>query len=412
MPGLVPDRRTLPVQLGLLLALALLAAACGTPAGGRAPTPTPVPSSTPTPQPLLAVVDQGSPLNTLLLITLNGQPMAQTLISKNAVIAGTTATEVAYENNGQLQALRSDGQVVTLGSMSGFKGGRVVLSPDGKQWMWSTFNRQSGDQIHTFVYLNDRLVADDVLQGRFFEPVAWTKEGVVFEEAQMGLTGYQPFDLVTGRTLLLQPGKQSAGNPPQGQQLTSETCLYGDLSDGGTVACRTPGGSLVTSTASLQITPASGAAFGVTLPAPQFAQAGAISILPSALQSSGSSPVPGPGEAVVGGATLAGATSGGQGEVYTTAIINLGTHAVTPLPTAGLRPGAGSWTWLSPTELIAYRPAGAAGGAAGIYLANTNGGTTVVWPQGTPVGLLDQGGASSSSPKPSPSGSASPGAVI
>lgn len=396
------------VRLGLVLTLALLAAACGTPSARPSPTPTPVPSPTPTPQPLVAVVDEGSPLNTLLLITLNGDPVAQTLISKNAVIAGTTATEVAYENDGQLQALRNDGEVVTLGSMAGFKGGRVVLSPDGKQWMWSTYNRQGGDQIHSFIYLDDRLVADDLLAGRFFEPVAWTKQGVVFEEARMGLTGYQPFDLVTGRTMLLQPGRQSAGNPPQGSALTPETCLYGSLSDDGTLVCRTPASGVDTSTASLQFTPASGASWSVDLPAGPFTQAGAISILPSALQASTSAP----GEAVVGGATLAGAARGGQGEVYSTALIDLSTHALTPLATAGLRPGAGPWTWLSPSELITYRPAGATGGAAGIYLANTSGGASELWPQGTPVGLLDQGGATSNSPKPSPSGSPSPGAVI
>ncbi|MBO0708755.1 MAG: hypothetical protein J2P44_10350 [Candidatus Dormibacteraeota bacterium] len=408
MPGPVPDRQTFTLRLGLVLALALLAAACGTPGARPSPTPAVSPTPTPTPQPLLAVVDQGSPLNTLLLINLSGQPVAQTLISKNAVIAGTTATEVAYENNGQLQALRSDGEVVTLGSMTGFKGGRVVLSPDGKQWMWSTYNRQSGDQVHSFVYLNNRLVADDLLQGRFFEPVAWTKKGVVFEEAEMGLTGYQPFDLVTGRTLLLQPDKQSAGNPPQGPQLTSESCFYGDLSDDGTLACRTPSGSVVTSTDSVQVTPTSGAPFNVNLPMGQFTQAGAISILPSALQTSSSAP----GQAVVGGATLAGATSGGQGEAYSTAIVNLATHAVTPLPTGGLRPGAGSWTWLSPTQLITYRPSGATGGAPGIYIANTSGGVSALWPQGTPVGLLDQGGSSSNSPQPSPSGTPSPGGII
>ena len=204
-------------------------------------------------------------------------------------------------------------------------------------------------------------------------------------------------------------GKQSAGNPPQGPQLTPETCLYGDLSDDGTVACRTPSSTVITSTASLQFTPASGASYSVDLPIGQFTQAGAISILPGALQAATSGA---PSEAVVGGATLAGATTGGRGEVYTTALINLATHALTPLAAAGLRPGAGSWTWLSPTELITYRPAGATGGAAGIYLANTNGGTAEVWPQGTPVGLLDQGGATSNSPKPSPSGSPSPGAVI
>lgn len=407
MPGPVLDRQKLPVQLGLVLALALLLAACGTPAARHSPTPTPVPSPTPTPQPLVAVVDQGSPLNTLLLINLNGQAVAQTLISKSAVIAGTTADEVAYESGDQLQALRSDGQVVTLGSMDGFKGGRVVLSPNGKQWMWSTYNRQGNDQIHSFIYLDNRLVADDVLQGRFFEPVAWTEKGVVFEEADMSLSGYQPFDLVTGRTQLLQANDQSAGNPPQGPQLTSQACLYGDLSGDDTLACRTPSGTTVTSTASLQVTQPSGASFAVPLPVPQFAEAGAISILPPALQTSS----PAPSEAVVGGATLAGAASSGRGEMYTTAVINLTTHVLTPLPTPGLRPGAGSWTWLSPTELITYRPAGAAGGAAGIYIANTNGGVSALWPQGTPVGLLDQGGASSNSPKPSPSGSPSPAVI-
>lgn len=404
MRGLLGDRQTFSLRLALALALSLLVVACGTPDARPTPTP-PSPTPTPTPQPLLAVVDQGSPLDTLLLITLNGEPVAQTLISKDAVIAGTTSDEVAYESDGRLQALRSDGQVLTLGTLDGFKGGRVVISPNGKQWMWSTYNRQNGDQIHTFVYLNSRLVADDVLQGRFFEPVAWTSKGVVFEEALFGSGGYQPFDLVTGRTELLQPQDQSAGSAPRGRELTPATCLYADLAENGTVACRVPSGNVPTSTEAVQFTPPAGAApFSVTLPIGHFTEAGAISFLPPAAQSQG----PAPTEAVVGGATLAGANSGGQGETYLTAIINLQTHAITPLPTAGLRPGDGSWTWLSPTELIAYRPAGATGGAPGIYIASTSGGASLLWPQGTPVGLLDQGGASSSSPRPSPSGSPSP----
>jgi len=334
--------------------------------------------------------------------------VAQTLISKSAVIAGTTATEVAYEDGGRLQALQSDGQVVILGSMDGFKGGRVVLSPNGKQWMWSTYNVQGGGQVHSFIYLDDRLVADDVLQGRFFEPVAWTQRGVVFEEAQMGPSGYQPFDLVTGRTMLLQPQDQSAGNPPQGTNLTSQSCLYGDLADDGSLVCRVPSGTVITSTEGLQFTLASGDSFSVALPLGQFTEAGAISFLPSAFQTSNSTTP----EAVLGGATLAGAATGGQGESYQTAIINLATHALTFLPTPGLRPGAGSWAWLSTTQLITYRPAGASGGDPGIYIASTTAAAARLWPQGTPVGLLDQGGASSQSPQPSPSGSANPSGII
>lgn len=408
MPGLVADRQTLPVRLGLVLALGLLAVACATPFARPTPTPTPVPSPTPTPQPLLAVVDQGSPLNTLLLINFNGQPVAQTLISKGAVIAGTTANEVAYEDSGRLQALQSNGQVVILGSMDGFKGGRVVLSPNGKQWMWSTYNVQGNGQVHSFIYLDDRLVADDVLQGRFFEPVAWTQRGVVFEQALMGLGGYQPFDLVTGKTVLLQPQDQSAGNPPQGLNLTPQTCLYADLSAEGSIVCRVPTGADVTSTQSLAFTLASGDSFDLTLPPGPFAEAGAISFLPSTLQTSS----PASGEAVVAGATLAGATTAGQGEVYETAIVDLATHTLTPLPTPGLRPGAGEWTWLSTSELIAYRPPGATGGAPGVYIAGTSKPAVLLWPQGTPVGLLDQAGASSSSPQPSPSGSANPAGVV
>lgn len=407
MRALFGDRRTFSLRLALALSLTLLVVACGTPDARPSPSPTPVPTPTPTPQPLLAVVDQGSPLNTLLLITLSGEAVAQTLIAKDAVIAGTTSDEVAYESDGRLQALRSDGQVLTLGTLDGYKGGRIVISPDGKQWMWSTYNRQNGDEVHTFVYLESQLVADDVLQGRFFEPVAWTSQGVVFEEAEFGSGGYQPFDLVTGRTMLLQPRDQSAGSAPRGRELTPVTCLYADLAEDGSVVCRVPSGTDATTTESLQFTPpAGGAPFSVTLPAAQFAEAGGISFLPAAAQNPG----PAPTEAVVGGATLAGANSGGKGESYVTAIVNLQTHAITPLPTAGLRPGDGSWTWLSPTELIAYRPPGATGGAPGIYIASTSGQAAPLWPQGTPVGLLDQGGASSSSPRPSPSGSPSPAA--
>jgi hypothetical protein len=60
-----------------------------------------------------------------------------------------------------------------------------------------------------------------------------------------------------------------------------------------------------------------------------------------------------------------------------------------PFGPAGLRPGEGSWTWLSDGSLIAYRPVGAAGGDPGIYLISEGGLAKKVAASGIPIGVLN-----------------------
>ena len=232
-----------------MLLVGLLLVACG---GTARPSPSPTPpqpSPTPTPQPLVAVLQTGSPDYILRLVTLQGQEVARTLVSKNVAIAGTGGDEVGFVDRGKMQALRRDGQVLQLGTMQGWKGGRVLLSPDGQHWMWTTYNQESAGTVHSFLYLDDRLVADAAEPaGRWLEPVAWTARGVVLEQAMLGIGGYDPYDLVTGPTMLIQPQQQTPGSAPTGQQLTPQTCLYADLASDGTIACRTPGANPQTTT--------------------------------------------------------------------------------------------------------------------------------------------------------------------
>ena len=396
--------------LAALTACLLLAACGGTSRPSPSPTSSLTPTATPTPQPLLVVLQPGSPDDVLRLVTLTGQEVTRTLVSRNVVIAGTTGDEVGFADQGRMEALRTDGQVIQLGKLPGWKGGRVVLNPNGKDWVWTTYNQESGTSVHAFLYLDESIVADaDEPPGHWLDPVAWTSQGVVLEEAMLGLGGYLPYDLVTGPTLLVQPQQQTVGSAPKGRQLTTAACLYADLSGNGTVACRVPGGSVET-TSVLQIQAPGGAPVSLPLPAGRFAAAGAISFRPT------QNATDAPREAVVGGATLAGANTGGQGEVYETDLVNLQTRVLTPLSTPGLRPGAGSWAWISPTQVVCYRPAGAAGGAPGIFIAGGSGPLQQVTSSGTPVGMIDQGATSSPSPSPSsslqpspaPSGSGSP----
>lgn len=364
--------RSVPVTRGkyVLAALAalVLAAACGLPQAR--PTPTPTPSPTPTPQPVVAIVQPGSPKDVLRLVSLDGREVARTLIPQGAPIAGVGGQEVGFVDHEVLRALRADGQVVQLGTLAGFKAGsRVVLSPDGKQWLWST-SQQRGDGLHSVVYLNNTLLADSTEPDRVLQPVTWTKKGPIVEHAVVGAGGYQLFDVTSGPADLL--NTDTGGRTA----LTDGSCLFAALADDGAVACRVPGPSFATTTA-LRITPSGGQPVNVPMPADRMSQVGGVSFRPGQAAT-----------VVLGGSPAKAATSGGQGEVYETDLIDVASAALRPFGQPGLRPGDGQWAWLPNGSVICYRPANAAGGDPGVYIVQLGGGVQQLTPSGRPVGVL------------------------
>jgi len=97
---------------------------------------------------------------------------------------------------------------------------------------------------------------------------------------------------------------------------------------------------------------------------------------------------PGPRASVltIAGATGAGA-DGGQ-ERFETDLLDLQSGTLHPFGPAGLRPGDGSWAWLSNGSLLSWRPAGAYGGDPGVYLVAQEGTAMRIFASGRPIGVI------------------------
>src|SRR3979409_294622 len=152
----------LPLALGLLAGCQSTAPSAKPPTGTNAaatPAPASTQASAPTSaanpsRPLIAVVDDRTP-STLRLVALDGREGAPTAIPSSGSFSGVGGGMAAFVAEGQLEALRSDGAVVTLGSLQGFDGTSATVSPDGQQWMWSTIST-NGSQVSSKLMLGSK----------------------------------------------------------------------------------------------------------------------------------------------------------------------------------------------------------------------------------------------------------------
>jgi hypothetical protein len=363
------------VRAAILLAgLAALVAACSAPVARPGPSATPLtPSPSPTPEPVLAVVDRGASDRTLRLLQLDGHELARAQIAAGATVLGVAGGRAVWLDGQTLNGLGLDGRVATLGHLPAVPVGNVVLSQDGSSWAWAR-NEPQNPPGESTLYINDRPLMNVSEPGRVLQPVAWTARGVVVQHATLGLGGYIPIGGVTGRTLLL--------NPQTGfqQPLTDDRCFFLALGTDGSLACRVPVEGLW-GARTVHLVLSDGSKSDVSAPADRFRFAGAASFKPD-LQST---------ELVLGGASGAGSGApgpSGQGEQYTTDVVDIPTATVRQYGPAGLRPGDGPWAWLPDGSLIAWRPDGAIGGAAGVYAVSLVGTARQITPSGEPVGVL------------------------
>lgn len=376
---------TLKLAASFLLALGLLAGCGGnstvssskpasspatpgaSPAPGTAETAT-IPSS---PRPLIAVVVEGSP-TTLHLVTVEGRDVARTSVPSVASVAGVGGGMATFVVGDQLKGLRLGGAVETLGRLPGYSAGKVTVSPDGQQWMWSVYST-SGSSASSKLMLGtrggaERTIAEQTTttEPRILQPYRWGPAGPVYQSSAMGLGGYILFgEFTTGPTWRVDPATGQTAT-----LLDGTSCTLADLAPDATMACfEQPGGRV------LNVLSPGGHVVQVPLPRPAFTQAGAVTFKPGSNA----------GALVVGGATGAG-TSGGR-EQYETDLIDVGARTLHRFGPAGLRPGEGPWTWLSDGSLISYRPAGALGGDPGVYLISPRGSARKVFASGTPIGV-------------------------
>jgi hypothetical protein len=369
----------LPLALGLLVGCQSTAPPAKPPAGANAAA-TPVPASTQasapaaaanSSRPLIAVVDDRTP-STLRLIALDGREVAHTAIPSSASFSGVGGGMATFVADGQLKGLRPGGSVVTLGSLQGFDGTSVTVSPDGQQWLWATTSI-NGSQVTSKLMLGSksdpgRTVADLTAgtEPRVLRPYRWEAAGPVYQSSATGLGGYSLFNGTTGPSWRLDPQ-----NGHSTSILDGTTCTIADLSSDGTIACFRHG-----DTAALEVLSPGGHVVEMPLARPAFNQHGALSFKPGSEATT----------LVLGGATAVGAD--GAKEQYQTYLVDARMRTLKPFGPAGLRPGDGSWAWLSDGSLIAYRPAGAAGGDSGTYLLSAGGSAKKIFASGTPVGVI------------------------
>lgn len=370
----------LPLALGLLAGCqsapppAKASTATGT-AATSAPASTrvtmPAPSANPS-RSLIAVVDDRIP-STLRLVALDGREIAHTSIPAPTSFSGVGGDMATFVTDGQVKGLRPDGVVITLGTLRNFDGTRVNMSPDGQQWLWAT-SSWNGDRPTSKLLLGsksdpERTVAElnSGSEPRVLRPYRWEAAGPVYQSSATGLGGYILFDGTTGPSWRLDP--VTGRSAPI---LDGTTCTIGDLASDGTIGCFRHG-----DTTSLDVLSPGGHIVEMPLSRPEFLHYGALSFKPGS-------------EArmlVLGGATGVGAD--GAKEQYQTYLVDASVRTMKPFGPVGLRPGDGSWSWLSNGSLIAYRPVGAAGGDPGVYLISKGGSTNRVFASGTPVGVLN-----------------------
>ncbi len=350
---------------------ALLLSACGSSKTAASPTGSSSPSSSvatsATSRALIVVSDHdpGDPRSaTLRLLRADGS-LAQTLTVKaGAELLGAAGSRIFVRSGTLLKAIHQDGSVEELGDLGGT--GRFFASPDGKRWMWSTRNASQG-QVHVAGDgLSPRVVASSNAEARAIEPFAWTPAGAFLDDSPVGIGGYILFEAARGPVKKLDLTSFSATPVAH-----TDACAFSDMAPDGTIACfgsRQNGSSLILfSPAGKQQT--------VPLATPRFAVAG------DAYFSRDGKLV------TVAGATAVGAD--GHPEQYGTDLVTAADASIRQLAIDGVRlPSFLRYqSWLEDGSLVVWRPEGAAGGPAGLFIVSPGGRATQISQGGFPIGV-------------------------
>jgi hypothetical protein len=273
------------------------------------------------------------------------------------------------DQNGGLKAVHRDGSVEDLGSLGSGPPNSFTVSPDGRRWMWGTFEGQTS-QVHVAGDgLAARVVAEEHKDARAIMAYAWTPAGAFIVDSPVGIGGYILFNPALGPVQRVDLSSYQATPVPH-----TDGCAFSDMSRDGTIACFPTGGSQ--NSRSLSLIAANGSTKTVQLAMPRFAQDG-----DAYFTRDGS-------RLTVAGATGAGAN--GQSEQYGTDLVRSSDGSITRLSIAGVRPAERmqAATWLDDGSLIVYRPDGAAGGPAAVYVVGPSGSVTQLGGRGIPIGTL------------------------
>jgi hypothetical protein len=272
-------------------------------------------------------------------------------------------------DDGSLKAIHRDGSVETLGSLGSGQPTGFAVSPDGKRWLWSTSDVNGLSQVHLAGDgLAPHVVAQLQTADKSVRAYSWTTGSAFISHQPNGIGGYILFDGPFGPVDRLDPATYTAAPVQTGN------CLFSDMAGDQTVACF-PAGSDPNSRA-INIVRKDGTTKTLQLAMPRFAQEGdAYFSRDGSLLS-------------VGGA--ANAATNNQPEQYGTDVITTKDGSIKRLAVDGVRPSdeMQGQSWLGDGSLIVFRPDGAAGGPAGVFLVGPGGNVTQLGGRGTPIGVI------------------------
>jgi hypothetical protein len=294
--------------------------------------------------------------------------VVQTLAVKaGAELLGAAGSRIFVRSGTALKAIHQDGSVEELGDLGG--SGRFVASPDGKRWMWGTLQGNQGQVRLAGDGMSPRVVAtsNSGASARTVAPYTWTPAGAFIVDAAVGIGGYILFDPATGPVKRLDLNNFSA-NPVA----HTDTCGFSDMRPDGTVACFAPRQNGY----SLLLFAPDGKQQTIELATPRFAMVGDAYFSRDGML------------VTVAGATAAGAD--GHPEQYGTDLVTVRDASIRRLVVDGVRlPSFLKWqSWLDDGSLVVWRPDGAAGGPAGVFIVSPGGKATQISQGGYPIGVM------------------------
>jgi hypothetical protein len=209
-------------------------------------------------------------------------------------------------------------------------------------------------------------------------PISWTPTGIFFRSEPMDYFGYVPFlQIVTVGAKRLDP--ESGVLSPVA---SSQQCAFSDMAVDGTIACFPIGPEAH----ALRVISAGGKVTNLSLATPRF------NYLGDAYFAADGSMLTVAGATGVGNdqPTQFGGSGHPQPEQYGTDLVHVADGAISRFGPSGVRPAMGWQSWLPDGKLVLWRPDGAAGGAAGLYVLDPHGSGQgqEILVSGTPIGYL------------------------
>jgi hypothetical protein len=238
------------------------ASAAATPAPTSPATPSvppsPSPSSAPTPPPpppqVIVTAAENSvsgPTFQVTLISTAGTVLASAAVPVDARWTVGAGGGAAYWVTGhELERLGAGGGVTTLATVPATQNGRVVVSPDGSEWAYSTTSQDAHGVVSNRLYRGGSAEAAQLIVQRNadpthpssdappswqYYPISWTAHGILIERQPLGGCGCgTPFDMemTAGYSAFIDPVTGIAT-----PVTASDSCPLSGASADGTAAC-------------------------------------------------------------------------------------------------------------------------------------------------------------------------------